>query len=350
MANVTFLDRLMEEEDFEYSEPGRFWIRFTALLCIAVVIASLGLFRDASAVVIAAMLIAPLMTPILGIATAIVRGRSVRMLYLIFSVLLASVGTIGLAYVIMELFDAPLALEIPAQVLARTDPGLEELLVALASGIAGAYVQMRASESALLPGVAIGVSLVPPLCAGGILLYFGDFGRAYEAILLFTTNLAAIVLSASAVFIAMGMRPEFKERERLAGFGLGTILTIAGVVFLTIELGRVSLQRFDEAREEREIASTIAKWAQGNELEILRLDVSRNTDPKTVELWLVVDVPAALDELLLAPKQLIPKALDGEALRTGIIEVVGPKTILQFRMNIRYSEDVELWETPGDQE
>ncbi len=49
-------------------------------------------------------------------------------------------------------------------------------------------------------------------------------------------------------------------------------------------------------------------------------------------------------------KQLIPKELDGEALRTGIIEVVGPKTILQFRMNIRYSEDVELWETPSYQE
>ena len=89
---------------------------------------------------------------------------------------------------------------IPAQVLARTDPGLEELMVAFAAGIAGAYVQMRKEEASLLPGVAIGVSLAPPLAAAGILFNFGELADAWEAALLYLTNLAAIVLAACGVF------------------------------------------------------------------------------------------------------------------------------------------------------
>lgn len=74
--------------------------------------------------------------------------------------------------------DARHGMLIPAQIKARTDPGLEKLVVALASGLAGAYVQMRRKEAALLPGVAIGVSLVPPLSAAGLLLYFEESSGA----------------------------------------------------------------------------------------------------------------------------------------------------------------------------
>jgi len=170
------------------------------MLGIAIVIATVGLYRNSGAVVIAAMLIASLMTPIPGIASAMVMGWTRRMLYLLSVVIFASFGTVGLAYVILLLADAPKGMVIPAQVLARTDPGLEELMVALAAGIAGAYVQMRKEEASLLPGVAIGVSLVPPLAAAGILLNFGELADAWEAALLYLTNLAAIVLAACGVF------------------------------------------------------------------------------------------------------------------------------------------------------
>lgn len=126
-------------------------MQFATMLGIAVIIATVGLYRNSAAVVIAAMLIAPLMTPILGIASAMVMGWSRRMLYLLATVTIASLGTIGLAYVILFIVDAPKGTVIPAEVLTRTNPGLEELMVALAAGIAGAYVQMRKEEASLPP-------------------------------------------------------------------------------------------------------------------------------------------------------------------------------------------------------
>jgi len=127
---------------------------------------------------------------------------------------------------------------IPTQVLARTDPGLEELMVALAAGIAGAYVQMRKEEASLLPGVAIGVSLVPSLAAAGILLNFGELADAWEAALLSLTNLAAIVLAACGVFYTMGMRLAMRDKGFVTGFGLGAIATLAAVAILSIERAR----------------------------------------------------------------------------------------------------------------
>ena len=118
----------------------------------------------------------------------------------------------------------------------RTDPGLEELLIALAAGIAGAYVEVRHEETGLLPGVAIGVSLVPPLAAVGILLYFDQGALAWEAFLLFVTNLAAIVLAACAVFIVLGMRPRILDAALTLRISLGSFVSLIIVVALAIEL------------------------------------------------------------------------------------------------------------------
>lgn len=79
-----------------------------------------------------------------------------------------------MAWILVYLADVPCGNLIPDQVLARTDPGAEDLIVALATGVAGAYVQINKAGLSLLPGATIGVSLAPPLSASGILLYFGE--------------------------------------------------------------------------------------------------------------------------------------------------------------------------------
>ena len=84
-------------------------------------------------------------------------------------------------------------------------------------------MQTRKSEINLLPGVAIGVSLVPPLSAAGMLIYFGAFDSAFEAGLLFLTNLAAIILSACGVFFLLGVRPAGLEKGSQM---LGTDFTV----------------------------------------------------------------------------------------------------------------------------
>ena len=109
---------------FEGENPSSYWIRFSNLLGIAVIIAAFGLYRNSGAVVIAAMLIAPLMTPILGIASAMVIGWTRRMLYLLMVVAGASFGTVALAFSLMLLFNAPKGMVVPAEVMARTNPGI----------------------------------------------------------------------------------------------------------------------------------------------------------------------------------------------------------------------------------
>lgn len=164
----TAVNDFANEPFFDPDNARGYWVRFGTLLGIAAVIATIGLYRNSGAVVIAAMLIAPLMTPILGIAKALVLGWTPRMLYLLVIVLLAGAATIGLSFAVMALAEAPQGMLVPSEVQGRTDPGLEELMIALAAGIAGAYVEMRRQEASLPPGVAIGVSLVPPLAAAGI--------------------------------------------------------------------------------------------------------------------------------------------------------------------------------------
>lgn len=327
---------------FEGKSAESYWIRFSTMLAIAVVIATVGLYRDSPSVVIAAMLIAPLMTPILGIATSMVMGWTKRVLYLLSAVAVSSIGTIILAYVIMFLADAPRGMNIPTEVMARTDPGLEELMVALAAGIAGAYVQARKAELSLLPGVAIGVALVPPLAAAGILLYFGEPERAWEATLLYFTNLAAIVLSACAVFLALGMRPVWRDKGYAARVGLGTTVTFVVVAVITFQLAGVTWERFQEAREEEKVVAAVRKWAGDHPVEIARVNVLEKTERRIVELWVIFDAPLHLAKKVVAPQEHVPPGLEVNDLFEALAQILGPDTGLALRAQIRYSGVVNL--------
>ena len=327
---------------FEGGDVPSYWKRFSAMLAISVVIATIGLYRNSGAVVIAAMLIAPLMTPILGIATAIVMGWSRRMLYLLAAVGVASVATIAFTYIIMYFSEAPRGMQIPAEVAARTDPGLEELMVALAAGIAGAYVQMRKEEMSLLPGVAIGVSLVPPLSASGMLLYFGSFDNAWEAALLYLTNLAAIILAACAVFFALGRRSALRERGFATRFGAGALATIVVVAILTLELSTVTLARFREARDEEQVVAAIRRFAGDEPIEVVRVDVLRGYATKTVEIWLIVDVPLSAGQEIAAPAARVPETLRERNLRGYLLEVLGQEADVVLRVQLRYAGLIDL--------
>jgi uncharacterized hydrophobic protein (TIGR00271 family) len=335
------------EAFFDPKGAGGYWTRFATLLGIAAMIATIGLYRNSGAVVIAAMLIAPLMTPILGIAKALVLGWIPRMLYLLVIVLVAAAATIALAYGMMALAEAPQGMLVPSEVRGRTDPGLEELMIALAAGIAGAYVEMRRQEVSLLPGVAIGVSLVPPLAAAGILLYFGEFDEAWEATLLFLVNLAAIVLSACGVFLVLGIRPSMRDMGHATRVGIGTIVTLGVVILLTFELAQVTLSRFREARAEGMVAAAVRQWAGDEPVEIQRVDLLKGTASRTVELWLIIDVPIDFGKEIIAPADMIPPGLKGKDLKQILRQVLGKDADVQFRLQFRYAGVFDL--KTGDQ-
>jgi uncharacterized hydrophobic protein (TIGR00271 family) len=131
--------------------------QFYSLLALAAIIATFGLMRNSTAVVIGAMLLSPLMTPILGVAASLVMGWPVRAGRVAIRLFFATLFVFGLAYLILFAFRVPTNIVIPAEIVARTNPKMAELLVGLCAGLAAAYMLVRKETVSALPGVAIKV-------------------------------------------------------------------------------------------------------------------------------------------------------------------------------------------------
>jgi uncharacterized hydrophobic protein (TIGR00271 family) len=178
------------------------------LLMVSAGIAAFGLVANSAAVVIGAMLVSPLMTPIFGIALALSRGD----LALLRPALLAEFG--GVAVILAFAFLVgllPFSLEVTPEMLARTKPTLIDLLVATLAGLAGGLAMVDERTSPSLPGVAIATSLTPPLATSGLSLAFHAYDGAWGAFLLFFANFLAILLVSAGVFVIAG----FVTRQQL---------------------------------------------------------------------------------------------------------------------------------------
>lgn len=180
--------------------------RFTILLGLAATIAAVGLIADSTASIIGAMIIAPLMGPIVGIALGIVTGSPPRAMRSLLVVAYGIAFTILLSVAIGSWLATPTLTTTPS-IVARTAPTILDLVIALASGAAGAYGASNRKVSDALAGVAISISLVPPLATVGLLLGQGDYPGASGAMLLFLTNFVSIVLAATVVFVLVGIAP-----------------------------------------------------------------------------------------------------------------------------------------------
>ena len=232
---------VLEELD-QASSPGFDYFLLVVLSCS---IATFGLITDSAAVIIGAMLVAPLMSPILGLSLASVAGKQHMFrragVALIEGVLLAVVLSALLAWLTHVLpFD--ILIDIPEEVLARTRPSPFDLGIALAGGAAAAYALAQPRISAALPGVAIATALMPPVCTVGVGIALGISQIALGAALLFLTNLAAISLAGIVVFAALGFRPQnIKDtwhhipRSLFASAGL-VLITAIPLVILTLRL------------------------------------------------------------------------------------------------------------------
>ena len=191
---------------FDQVESSSRWsFDFAVLMVLATSIAALGLLADSGAVVIGAMLVAPLMMPLLGGGLSLVQGnwplwkRAQKAVLLGF---LSALGIGGLIGLIARFLDMPMTSEL----MARGEPSTLDLGVAFVSGIAASYCLARPKLSGALAGVAISAALVPPIATTGICLAVGEFGVAQGAALLFGTNVVAIVLGAAVNFFIAGIR------------------------------------------------------------------------------------------------------------------------------------------------
>lgn len=238
--------RVMAELGIKRQEHWAF--RFTVMITLSVIVAVMGLSADSAAVVIGAMLLAPLMQPVLATAACIAMALFRKSLRSFAVVALATLWAIVLSYVLAALFVNG---ELPNEVTSRTAPDIRDLVVALAAGTAGAYATVRKDASASLPGVAVAVALVPPLGAVGISLEAGNATFAWGAMLLYTTNLFAIVLAGVVVFVVTGFVPP----RRLANTFRRTALVsaVVGVVVVAIALPLYSASTAAVERSQREV-------------------------------------------------------------------------------------------------
>lgn len=196
------------------SREGRPRISFYMMVILACTIVTLGLLTNSSTVIIGAMLISPLMAPIIAGSLAITLGDgklAKSAFQAEFSGLLLTIAMSAL----ITTFSPSQALG--SEILALTKPTLYDLFIALAAGAAGSYVIcFRQGGGAVLPGAAISIALMPPLSVTGIGLAMGQGSIALGGFLLFLANLAAINLSSSLVFYLAGFSSQFSLENRVA--------------------------------------------------------------------------------------------------------------------------------------
>jgi uncharacterized hydrophobic protein (TIGR00271 family) len=224
---------------------------FWAMLVLSAIIASAGVITDSTATVIGAMIIAPLSTPIMGIALGLALGRrNGSLVYVVLGTI--TVVAIGVVFSLAVPQDIDLLSD--SQVASRTSPGLTDLVAAIATGVAGALALCRRDVAAVLPGVAIAISLVPPLAVVGVCLGQGAPGLAAGAFLLFFSNLLAMVAAGVLTFAALNPLSERHARRR-PGLVIASLAVVIAVPLAANTAAVYAIDRYSAA-----VQSTAEQW------------------------------------------------------------------------------------------
>ncbi len=237
---------------------------FVLLTILSCVIATFGLVLNSGAVIIGAMLIAPLMSPILALALALVRGDERRAVRASISLLAGIVISIGLSALLGRLVSTSqfnFLTQLPSEVISRTQPTLFDLMIALAGGAAAAYALAQPKLSATLPGVAIATALMPPLCVVGIGISQGRPDVYNGAFLLFLSNFVAILFAGGLVFAGVGFGP-FRHAKRSMIFSRSFIVSGVMILTVTIPLVGFMVNIAGRAKENQEISYTLTNQLQ----------------------------------------------------------------------------------------
>ncbi len=251
---------------------SQFWM----LLILSSLIAAGGVVGNSTPAVIGAMIVAPLATPIYGVALATVIGSYRRLRTALLLLIGGIIVNIALGVLVgfittprMPLIDNP-------QIVGRTSPTLLDLAVATATGLAGAFALSRRDVSNILAGVAIAISLVPVLAVVGITAGAGNFKLAIGALLLFLANVAAILIGGVIVFSAAGFSRLATERDpRVAR--RAHVFVIVFVVAILVPLGFESLRtaRYEHWVNATQVAATA--WARGTPWQVESVGVEGDT-------------------------------------------------------------------------
>lgn len=244
----TDLERMREALLFDGPTAGRKLTRFWVLLVLAAVIAAAGIVADSTATVIGAMIVAPLMVPILGTVLSIVTADLPNLARSVAMVAGGALLVVAVGWLLGWVTAVDVVAATNAQVSGRVHPRLIDLVAALATGAVGAFALVRSDVSDTLPGVAIAISLVPPLAVVGVCLASSEFDPAFGAFLLFSTNVVSILLAGGVVFAVLGYAGvAFEDADRRArrrgamAVAVGVIIVVAPLAGTSVKVAHDSL-------------------------------------------------------------------------------------------------------------
>ena len=275
-GKYTAEDRQQLEDKLYFQGPDytqRFQ-RFVMLMVLASSIAALGVMADSTAVVIGAMLVAPLMTPLLASSLALVSGWPKRLINSVLIALLGIIISISIGILMGLLIPSNESALNNSQIASRVNPSMVDLLIAVFAGAAGAYATSRKDVSDSVPGVAIAISLVPPLTVVGISLSSGNWSESVGALLLFTTNMLAIIFAGGFMFV-ISMVVEKKNLARSRKY-MQSIVAFLVVAIMVVVGGLLANSRdfIAGSLAVNSIKAQANQWIEERELDLVVDDIT----------------------------------------------------------------------------
>ncbi|PAX54317.1 DUF389 domain-containing protein [Brunnivagina elsteri] len=256
-------------------------------------IATFGLITNSAAVIIGAMVIAPLILPIRGLAFGALTGNILLFRRGLLSIVVGTLLAIGLAYTLESLVGIS---TFDTEVLSRSKPTLLDLGIALAAGSISGYAKAQPKISGSLVGTAIAVALMPPICVIGLGLAQANWSLTQGATLLYLTNLLGIILACMLMFLIIGYSP----LER-AGAALFWTLFLTGVLLLPLSVSFAQLVRQTNLENSLKNA-LLTKTITFQRLELLKIDTNWLIKPPQVRLIVRTRVPVTPKQVDLLEK------------------------------------------------
>ena len=249
------------------------------VLACAILIASIGLNVNSTAVIIGAMLISPLMGPIVGAGFALATYDFDLLKKTGRSLLIATVVSLTVSFIYF--YISPFK-DVQSELLARTSPTIYDVLIAFVGGLVGAISLTREDKGNPIPGVAIATALMPPLCTAGFGLATGNISYFLGAFYLYSINCFFIGIATFLIIKYLKYTPKNTGNEAL-NKRLRVVITTLVILIVTPSL-YLAYSLLEEKKFHENVAHYITAEFENSGYTIIYKKIRYNTNPKSIEL------------------------------------------------------------------